>query len=44
MRNIQNDDVKLSYSNLFAINKNSQADVIEEGNKCNDRNRNLKLR
>ena len=31
MRNIQNDDVKLNYSNLFSLNKNSQPDVIEEG-------------
>ena len=31
MRNIQDDDVKLNYSNLFSLNKNSQPDVIEEG-------------
>jgi len=31
MRNIQNDDLKLSYSNLFSLNKNSQGDVIEKG-------------
>ena len=31
MRNIQDDDLKLSYSNLFSINKNSQGDVIEKG-------------
>ena len=31
MRNIQNDDLKLSYSNLFSINKNTQVDVIERG-------------
>jgi len=32
MRNIQNDDLKLGYSNLFSLNKNSQVDVIERGN------------
>ncbi len=31
MRNIQDDDLKLSYSNLFSINRNSQSDVIERG-------------
>ena len=31
MRNIQDDDLKLSYSNLFTLNKNSQGDVIEKG-------------
>ena len=31
MRNLQNDSLKLSYSNLFTLNKNSQPDVIEEG-------------
>ena len=31
MRNIQNDDLKLSYSNLFSINKNTQVDVVERG-------------
>ena len=31
MRNIQDDDLKLAYSNLFSLNKNSQGDVIEEG-------------
>ena len=31
MRNIQNDDLKLSYANLFSLNKNSQGDVIEKG-------------
>ena len=31
MRNIQNDDLKLSYGNLFSINKNAQVDVVEEG-------------
>ena len=31
MRNLQNDNLKLSYSNLFMLNKNSQPDVIEEG-------------
>ena len=31
MRNIQDDDLKLSYSNLFSLNKNSQGDVIEKG-------------
>ena len=31
MRNIQDDDVKLSYSNIFSLNKNSQGDVIEKG-------------
>ncbi len=31
MRNIQDDELKLSYSNIFSLNKNSQADVIESG-------------
>jgi len=31
MRNIQDDDLKLSYSNLFSLNKNSQVDVVEKG-------------
>ena len=31
MRNLQDDDLKLSYSNVFALNKNSQLDVIEKG-------------
>ena len=31
MRNIDDDDLRLSYSNLFSLNKNSQIDVIEEG-------------
>ena len=31
MRNIKDDDIKLSYSNLFSLNKNSQIDVIEKG-------------
>ena len=31
MRNIQNDNLKLNYSNLYSLNKNSQPDVIEEG-------------
>jgi LPS-assembly protein len=31
MRNIQNDNLRLSYGNLFSINKNSQVDVIEKG-------------
>jgi len=31
MRNIQNDNLKLSYGNLFSINKNAQVDVIEKG-------------
>ena len=31
MRNIQNDELKLNYSNLFALSKTSQPDVIEEG-------------
>ena len=31
MRNIQDDDLKLAYSNLFSLNKNSQGDVIEKG-------------
>ena len=31
MRNIQDDDTKLSYSNIFSLNKNSQNDVIEKG-------------
>jgi LPS-assembly protein len=31
MRNIKNDNLKLSYGNLFSINKNAQVDVIEKG-------------
>tara|TARA_B100000579_G_scaffold391656_1_gene367033 strand:+ start:1204 stop:3558 length:2355 start_codon:yes stop_codon:yes gene_type:complete len=31
MRNIQDDDLKLSYSNLFSLNKNSHPDVVEKG-------------
>ena len=31
MRNIQDDDLKLSYSNAFLLNKNAQPDIIEEG-------------
>ncbi len=31
MRNIQEDDLKLSYSNLFSLNKNSADDVVEKG-------------
>ncbi len=31
MRNIQDDNLKLSYNNLFSLNKNSQPDVIEKG-------------
>ncbi len=31
MRNIQDDDLKLSYSNLFSLNKNSVDDVVEKG-------------
>ncbi len=31
MRDIDEDSLKLSYSNLFAINKNSQLDVVENG-------------
>ena len=31
MRDIDKDNLKLSYSNLFAINKNSQLDVVENG-------------
>tara|TARA_B100000029_G_scaffold310436_1_gene302958 strand:+ start:2150 stop:4492 length:2343 start_codon:yes stop_codon:yes gene_type:complete len=31
MRNIQDDDLKLAYSNLFSLNKNSQGDVVEKG-------------
>jgi len=31
MRDIDEDNLKLSYSNLFAINKNSQLDVVENG-------------
>ena len=34
MRNIKDDDTKLTYSNLFSINKNSQIDVIEKGTFC----------
>ena len=31
MRNIQSDNLKLSYSNLYSLNKNSQPDVVESG-------------
>ncbi len=31
MRNIQDDDLKLGYSNIYSLNKNTQPDVIEEG-------------
>ena len=31
MRNIQDDDLKLSYSNAFLLNKNAEPDVVEEG-------------
>tara|TARA_Y100000590_G_scaffold470229_1_gene662934 strand:+ start:11518 stop:13860 length:2343 start_codon:yes stop_codon:yes gene_type:complete len=31
MRNISDDDLRLSYSNLFSLNKNSQVDVVERG-------------
>ena len=31
MRNIQSDNLKLNYSNLFSLNKNTNADVIEKG-------------
>tara|TARA_Y100000590_G_scaffold457362_1_gene609838 strand:- start:12321 stop:14669 length:2349 start_codon:yes stop_codon:yes gene_type:complete len=31
MRNIHDSGLKLSYSNLFALNKNSQLDVVESG-------------
>tara|TARA_B100002051_G_C16655459_1_gene596262 strand:- start:331 stop:1266 length:936 start_codon:yes stop_codon:yes gene_type:complete len=31
MRDISDDDLRLSYSNLFSLNKNSQVDVIERG-------------
>ena len=31
MRDIDDDNLKLSYSNLFNLNKNSQLDVIESG-------------
>ena len=31
MRNISDDNIRLSYSNLFSLNKNSQVDVIERG-------------
>jgi LPS-assembly protein len=31
MRNIQDDNLKLSYGNLFSINKNTQVDVVEKG-------------
>ncbi len=31
MRNIKDDETKLSYANLFSLNKNSQIDVIEKG-------------
>ena len=31
MRNLQDDNLKLAYSNVYALNKNSQLDVIEKG-------------
>ena len=31
MRNLDDDNLKLSYSNLFELNKNSQLDVLENG-------------
>ena len=31
MRNLQDDDLKLSYSNAFSLNKNAEPDVIEKG-------------
>ena len=31
MRNLQDDGLKLSYSNIYSLNKNSQEDVIEIG-------------
>ncbi len=31
MRDIDDDNLRLSYSNLFALNKNSQLDVVESG-------------
>ena len=31
MRNLQDDDLKLSYSNAFSLNRNAEPDVIEEG-------------
>ena len=31
MRDISDDDLRLSYSNLFSLNKNSQVDVVERG-------------
>ncbi len=31
MRDIDDDDLRLSYSNLFTLNKNSQLDVLESG-------------
>ena len=31
MRDLDSDNLKLSYSNLFTLNKNSQLDVVESG-------------
>ena len=31
MRNIHDDDLRLNYSNLFSLNKNSQIDILESG-------------
>ena len=31
MRNINSDDLRLNYSNLFSLNKNSNIDVLESG-------------
>ena len=31
MRNLQDDDLKLSYSNAFSLNRNAEPDVIEKG-------------
>ena len=31
MRDIDDDNLRLNYSNIFALNKNSQLDVVEDG-------------
>ena len=32
MRNIEEDNLRLNYSNIFNLNKNSQIDVVDSGN------------
>ena len=31
MRDIDDDNLRLNYSNIFSLNKNSQLDVLEDG-------------